>query len=146
LPIDALLSLAHTMVSATGTQALLLGSGVSRSAQVPTGWEVTLDLVRRVALLAGVQAGDDPALWFQDTYGDAPDYSGLIESLAKTPAERRALLQAYFEPTQAEREAGIKTLTPAHMRHPAMSILWKVRSFSRTALLFRMRSISLLPI
>jgi hypothetical protein len=114
LPVDALLSLAHTMVSATGTQALLLGSGVSRSAQVPTGWEVTLDLVRRVAVLAGVQPRDDPAQWFNDTYGEAPDYSALIESLAKTPAERRALLQNYFEPTQEEREAGIKTPTQAH--------------------------------
>ncbi len=114
LPIDALLSLAHTMVSATGTQALLLGSGVSRSAQVPTGWDVTLDLVRRVAVLAGAQAGADPAQWFQDAYGEAPDYSALIGSLAKTPAERRALLQGYFEPTPEEREAGIKTPTPAH--------------------------------
>ena len=114
MPIDALLSLAHTIVSAPGTQALLLGSGVSRSAQVPTGWEVTLDLVRRVAVLAGAQAGDDPTRWFQNAYGDAPDYSALIESLAKTPAERRALLQGYFEPTQDERETGIKTPTSAH--------------------------------
>ncbi len=75
MPIDALLSLAHTMVSATGTQALLLGSGVSRSAQVPTGWDVTLDLVRRVAVLAGAQAGADPAQWFQDAYGEG---AGLL--------------------------------------------------------------------
>ena len=34
--------------------------------------------------------------------------------MAKTPAERRALLQGYFEPTPEEREAGIKTPTPAH--------------------------------
>jgi hypothetical protein len=112
--IDALLSLAHTMVSAPGTQAVLVGSGVSRSAQIPTGWEVTLDLVRRLGVLAGAEINAAPEDWYEDTYGEPPDYSVLLGSLAKTPAERRALLQGYFEPTEAEREAGAKLPTPAH--------------------------------
>ena len=30
---------------------LLLGSGVSRAAGIPTGWEVVIDLIRKVAAL-----------------------------------------------------------------------------------------------
>ncbi len=36
-----LIPLAVTMQSGKGCLALLLGSGVSRSAGIPTGWEVT---------------------------------------------------------------------------------------------------------
>ena len=72
LPIDPLLSLAHTIASAPGTQAVLLGSGVSRSARVPTGWEVTLDLVRRVAVLGGVTTDADPMAWYQRLTGFRP--------------------------------------------------------------------------
>jgi hypothetical protein len=32
-----------------GAYALLLGSGLSRSAGIPTGWELTLDLIRQIA-------------------------------------------------------------------------------------------------
>lgn len=40
------------MTTSPGTYALLLGSGVSRAAGIPTGWEVTLDLVRKAAVAA----------------------------------------------------------------------------------------------
>ncbi len=114
MTIDPLLTLAHTMVSAPGTQAVLLGSGVSRSAQILTGWEVTLDLVRRLAVMQGAGEPPDLEAWYTDTYGKAPDYSDLLLGLAKTGAERRSLLQSYFEPTEAEREAGAKLPTAAH--------------------------------
>ena len=112
--IDPMLSLAHTMVSAPGTQAVLLGSGVSRSAEILTGWEVTLELARRVGTLTGADVGADPAAWYEATYNTAPDYSVLIGTLAKTPAERRALLQGFFEPNEDERDRGAKVPTPAH--------------------------------
>jgi SIR2-like domain len=112
--IDPLLTLAHTVVSAPGTQAILLGSGVSRSAQVLTGWEVTLDLVRRLAVMEGAKDTSDLETWYTGTYGKPPDYSDLLLSLAKTGAERRSLLQSYFEPTDVEREVGAKSPTPAH--------------------------------
>ena len=47
------LSLAFSVHSGPGTYALLLGSGVSRAAGVPTGWEVTLDLVHLQATFSG---------------------------------------------------------------------------------------------
>jgi hypothetical protein len=38
--IDPLISLAFAIQSNKGVYALLLGSGVSRAAQIPTGWEI----------------------------------------------------------------------------------------------------------
>lgn len=111
---DPLLSLAHSMHSARGVYALLLGSGVSRAASVPTGWEVTLDLVRRVAKLAGEDPGTDAAAWYQARYGAAPDYSRLLDTFAPAPAERRQVLHGYFEPTEDERDQGLKQPTAAH--------------------------------
>jgi hypothetical protein len=52
--IDVLTALAFSLYENKGVYALLLGSGVSRDAQIPTGWEITLDLVRRFAALQGV--------------------------------------------------------------------------------------------
>jgi hypothetical protein len=112
--LDPLLSLAHSMHSAKGVYALLLGSGVSRAASVPTGWEVTLDLVRKFAKLAGEDPGADPAAWYQAHHGAAPDYSRLLDDIAPAPAERRQVLHGYFEPTEDEREQGVKQPTAAH--------------------------------
>src|SRR5690606_29602554 len=97
-----------------GVYAVLLGSGVSRSAQIPTGWEITLDLARKLAEVAGENCGSDPARWYRERYGKEPDYSDLLDALAKTPAERQQLLRAYLEPTEAERAEGIKSPTTAH--------------------------------
>jgi hypothetical protein len=52
--IDPLLSLAISMHSQKGVYAVLLGSGVSRSAGIPTSWEVMTDLAFRVARAAGL--------------------------------------------------------------------------------------------
>jgi hypothetical protein len=53
MPIDPILSLAFGIQSNPGVYALLLGSGVSRGAQVLTGWEIVLDLIRKLAALRG---------------------------------------------------------------------------------------------
>ena len=47
--IDPINSLAFSIQANRGVYAVMLGSGVSRSAKIPTGWEVTLDLVRKLA-------------------------------------------------------------------------------------------------
>lgn len=44
--IDPVHSLAFSIQANRGVYAILLGSGVSRAARIPTGWEITLDLVR----------------------------------------------------------------------------------------------------
>ena len=45
-----------------GVYAVLVGSGVSRAARIPTGWEVTLDLIRKLAKLYGETCDPDPEL------------------------------------------------------------------------------------
>ncbi len=114
LMIDPVISLAFGVYSSKGVYALLLGSGVSRGAGIPTGWEVMEDLIRKIAALAGTDCGDDPAAWYACTYGKQPSYDTLLDALTKSPSERSAMLRPYFEPTDEEREDGLKTPTAAH--------------------------------
>ena len=58
--IDPILSLAFSIQSNRGVYALLLGSGVSRAAEIPTGWEITLDLVRKLARSCGEECEPAP--------------------------------------------------------------------------------------
>jgi hypothetical protein len=113
--IDPLVSLAHAVYSNKGVYAVLLGSGISRAAGIPTGWEITLELVRRIAKAEGVAEDiTDPAVWFRTTKGREPEYSALLDMLAVTAEERRATLHRFIEPTQEETQAGVKVPTAAH--------------------------------
>jgi NAD-dependent SIR2 family protein deacetylase len=112
--IDPIVSLAFAVHSNKGVYTVLLGSGVSRSAGIPTGWEVVLDLIRKLAHIQSEQCEPDPVAWYRDKYGQDADYSTLLDAIAKTPAERSQLLREYFEPTEEEREQGRKTPTAAH--------------------------------
>lgn len=112
--IDPMTQLAFTLHENRGVYALLLGSGLSRAASIPTGWDITVDLVRRVALASGVPEQEDWAQWHRDTAGAEPDYSALLAQLSSSPAERQAILQNFIEPTAEERETGLKTPTAAH--------------------------------
>lgn len=112
--IDPTNSLAFSMHANKGVYAVLLGSGVSRAARIPTGWEITIELVRKVAALQGRNCEPDPAEWFIKTMGQEPGYSELLDAVAKTPAERQQLLRTYWEPTEQEREEGAKLPTKAH--------------------------------
>jgi hypothetical protein len=61
--IDPITAVSFSVYENKGTYALLLGSGVSRAANIPTGWEITLDLVRRVGLLQGAEEEADWSKW-----------------------------------------------------------------------------------
>ncbi len=111
---DPATQLAFSMHENRGVFALLLGSGLSRAAEIPTGWEITLDLVRRVALALGEEEQDDWAAWYVEREGKEPDYSALLAQLASTPAERRAILHSYIEPDEEDREEGRKVPTAGH--------------------------------
>lgn len=111
---DTLLRLAFAIQAGRGLHALLLGSGVSRAASVPTGWEVVLDLVRQVAAARNEDPPPDPAAWYEEEFGNPPDYTDLLDEFASTPAERGLLLRGYFEPTAEERERDEKAPTAAH--------------------------------
>jgi hypothetical protein len=112
--VDPLLALAMTIERNPGLFAVLTGSGVSQGAKIPTGRQVTHDLVRRLAMLEGKDVGEDPERWYRETRGKDPDYSTLLAAVARTAPERVGLLRGYFEPTEAEREQGDKTPTDAH--------------------------------
>ena len=114
MAVDPFVSLASSLHAGPRTFALLLGSGVSVSAGVPSGWNLTLDLVRRLAIAQGDDAGDDPVSWYRAHADGDPDYSGLLTELAPSPADRRNLLERYFEPTEEERAEGSKVPTKAH--------------------------------
>ena len=114
MPIDPIISLAFAMQSNKGVYALLLGSGVSRSAGIPTGWEMVLDLIRKMATLAGADCEPDPPAWYAQEFGEEPDYGKLLNAVAKVPSERQGLLRSYFEPTAEEREDGLKLPRDAH--------------------------------
>lgn len=112
--IDPVISLAFSVYSNKGAYALLLGSGVSRASGIPTGWEVVLDLVSKIAKLEDAECEPDPAAWFRTKHGAEPDYSKLLDQIAKAPTERQQLLRSYFEPSDDERAQGLKLPGKAH--------------------------------
>jgi len=111
---DDVTQLAFSVYESKGVFAVLLGSGLSRSAEIPTGWEITLDLVKRAAVAQGVEDQPDWAAWYRETTGEEPNYSTLLEKLASSPDERRAIMHRYIEPDADDREAGRKIPTAAH--------------------------------
>ena len=95
--------------------AILLGSGISKAAGIPTGWEVVLDLLAKLARLENLSLQhSELADWYRQETGRDPSYSSILEGMAKTPSERQKMLQSYWEATDEEREAGIKQPTTAH--------------------------------
>ena len=97
---NALSTLAIQMQAKPGAYALLLGSGISSPAKIPTGWQVTMDLVRKLTVTQGQPEADDETMvaWYREKYGCDPSYSSLIEELSFTAATERDLLAKYFEP------------------------------------------------
>ena len=112
---DMLTRLAFSIQGSPGVYALLVGSGLSRAAGIPTGWEVTLDLVRVLATAQGEADQPDWAAWYLEKYKKEPNYSDLVAELASSPAERRAILHGYIEPTDEDRKEGRKVPTKAHL-------------------------------
>lgn len=112
--IDPLISLAFTLNSSKGVYGLLVGSGVSRTSGIPTGWEVVLDLIRKVAKLYDEEVVGDGPTWYKNRFGKEVNYSDLLNELAKTPSERQQLLKGYFEPTKEDVENNLKVPTEAH--------------------------------
>ena len=107
-------SLAFSMHANPGVYAVLAGSGLSRAAKIFTGWEITIDLVRKLAAVRGERCDPDPEQWYWNAFGKEPDYSELLDAVYKTPAARQQVLQSYVEPTDEERDEGTKQPTTAH--------------------------------
>ncbi|GIH97672.1 hypothetical protein Psi01_83020 [Planobispora siamensis] len=83
--------LATGMHAQPGVYALLLGSGVSTGAGIPTGWGVVQELTRQLITASDPTAADataaEPEQWWQDNGDGSPlGYSNLLAALAPTPA------------------------------------------------------------
>ncbi|WP_326568051.1 SIR2 family protein [Amycolatopsis rhabdoformis] len=105
-----------------GVYAVLLGSGVSTGAGIPTGWGIVKDLVRRIAAInfaedqSVIDAAEvDPESWWTKHGSGELGYSSLLESIAPTPATRQGILRSFFEPTDEDRNEGIKVPSRAHL-------------------------------
>ena len=79
-----------------------------------SGWEMTVDLIRRLAMLQEQDPGEDPVSWYRAHFDSEPDYSDVLAELAPSQGDRRNLLSSYFEPTEQERDEGLKVPTKAH--------------------------------
>jgi predicted ATPase len=130
--IEPAVSLALTLESNPGSYACLLGSGVSATSGIPTGWGIIIDLVLRVSRSLGESSGDDPAGWYKARYGEEPNYSKLLDEVARTPTERARLLRSYFEPTDEERRRGLKAPTPGHRALASLAKQGVLRVFVTT--------------
>lgn len=112
--IDTATALSFAIFENRGVFALLLGSGVCRSAEIPTGWEITLDLIRKVGRLNGVAEQSDWGQWYREAYKKQPNYSELLDALSASPDERRSILHRYIEPTPDDLAQGRRIPTQAH--------------------------------
>ena len=100
-----------------GAYAVLLGSGMSRASGVPTGYEVLVDLCRRVANASGdgEVAEADPLSWFAITTGSEATYDRVLAAVTTSSEERIGILRRYFEPSAEEAEQGLKIPSAGHV-------------------------------
>ena len=90
-------SLAYSIFENKGVFALFLGAGISKSAGLPTGWEIVTDNIRKLAAQEGVTNLLSPESWYEKKYGKKADYSSILNDIATTPSERINILRSYFE-------------------------------------------------
>jgi len=109
-----IINLVFSMYYNPGVYALLVGSGVSKTAGIKTGWEIVLDLIGQLASSLKEDPNPDPETWYTAKFNKEPDYSKILEKLAKTSSERMSILKKYFEPTEEEKEHQLKVPTEAH--------------------------------
>ena len=80
--IEKLTTLAFSMYTNKGAYALLLGSGISRSAGIPSGWEVEVELIKLIAAHQGVTDQNNWHQWYRERYNESASYSSLLEHLS----------------------------------------------------------------
>ena len=114
MSISRLTTLAFSLYSNKGAYAVLLGSGISRPAHIPSSWEVEDVLIERLAATQGVTDEKDWHEWYKKQFGKNADYSTLLDELVSTKTERVGLMRGFFEPSDTDNEMGWKKPTIAH--------------------------------
>jgi NAD-dependent SIR2 family protein deacetylase len=120
-PLSPRAMLATGIHAQPGVYAILLGSGISRAAGIPTGWEIVTDLVQTVAAAedpdnveSHEQAKNDPEAWWTERTQSELGYSSLLAEIASSSAARQGLLSKYFMTSDDELANGQKQPTSAH--------------------------------
>ena len=114
MKIDNFSALTLSVYNNKGVYALLLGSGVSLEAKIMSGWKVTEDLIKKVAVVQGEEVPNDAFEWYKKKCGCDAEYSNLLEQLGKKPSELESILRPYFEPSEEDETQGYKKPTAAH--------------------------------
>ena len=106
--------IAFAISKCPGSYALLLGSGMSRSAGIMTGYELTLDLIQKIPKEKEINK-EELEQWYLDTYeNEEPSYDNVLDRISSKPVERRNILNSYFEPLEEDKNDHIKTPQPGH--------------------------------
>jgi len=99
---DEIIPVALALHNSPRRYALLVGSGLSQFAGIPTAVEITDDLIRQIAG-KGIKSGQNPLDWYKETHdGRAPTFTQIIEEVAKSDNDREAILRHYFEPDDGQ--------------------------------------------
>jgi hypothetical protein len=112
--IENLTTLSYSLYHNKGVYALFLGSGISRNAGIPTGWEIVVDQINQLAALNKESISGTAEDWYREKYKKEPDYSEILEAITHTQEERVNALRPYFEPNDEEFEEKLKQPTIAH--------------------------------
>ncbi len=110
---DRILRVASEVYSAPKVYALLLGSGISHAARIPTGQQLMDKLIGKIAHLKKAAILGQPNEWYEKHFSEKPTYGSVIERLGRNPADRSNLIRPYFE-RQLGDEAEVKAPTRAH--------------------------------
>jgi hypothetical protein len=106
--IDPMGALTSSMHASPGLYAVLLGSGISRSAGQMGAWEILDKLITSYAATQGVDLEADGLRatdWWYQKMGVSADYSQVLEQLERTRGGRQKRLATYFP---------VATPSPAH--------------------------------
>ena len=110
---DVLTQLAFALFENKGVFAVLLGSGLSRAAEIPTGWEITLDLIRRVALAQGTVEQPDWAKGTMKQRGKSRTIQLSWRNLQDRPmSDEQSCTDISSRPKRTARKAGKFRLPP----------------------------------
>ncbi|WP_292521486.1 SIR2 family protein [Methanoculleus sp.] len=116
---DDIIPAAFAVASSPKRYALLLGSGIS-GGKLPTGREITRDLIRRTAALSMERIDGDPLDWYRERYGAEPTFPGLFKTLKARDGDEEAILDGYFTVEDEDGERVAPGPTPAHRTIAAM--------------------------
>lgn len=102
---DAVVPIAYAMQASPKRYALLLGSGISVAAGLPTASDVSGNMILAVARGRGekVEGGRDNEVclaWFKDTFGEPATFQRLMQELGISEGNRKDGLKKFIYETE----------------------------------------------